>query len=63
MTKFGADGLEFSLFFWIEDPANGQMNVKSEVNLRILASLRAAGIEIPFPQRVVHMQSSPPAAD
>jgi small-conductance mechanosensitive channel len=54
-VKFGADGLEFSLFFWIEDPANGQMNVKSEVNLRVLRSLRDAGIEIPYPQRVVRV--------
>src|SRR4051812_18969434 len=23
LVKFGADGLEFSLFFWIQDPANG----------------------------------------
>jgi small-conductance mechanosensitive channel len=58
MVKFGADGLEFSLFFWIQDPANGQLNVKSDVNLRILQSLREAGIEIPFPQRVVRVISS-----
>jgi small-conductance mechanosensitive channel len=57
-VKFGADGLEFSLFFWIEDPANGQMNVKSEVNLRILQSLRMAGVDIPFPQRVVHVHAA-----
>jgi small-conductance mechanosensitive channel len=62
-VKFGTDALEFSLFFWIEDPANGQLSVKSDVNLRILASLRGAGIDIPFPQRVVHMQSTRPAAD
>ena len=55
LVKFGADGLEFTLQFWIADPQNGQMNVRSDVNLKILKSLRAAGIEIPFPQRVVHM--------
>jgi small-conductance mechanosensitive channel len=57
LVKFGADGLEFSLLFWIEDPANGQLNVRSEVNLRILKGLREARIEIPYPQRVVHMKS------
>jgi len=61
--KFGADGLEFTLFFWIEDPANGQANVKSDVNLRVLKSLREAGIEIPFPQRMVHMRAGFPASD
>jgi small-conductance mechanosensitive channel len=59
LGKLGADGLEFSLLFWIEDPANGQLNVRSEVNQRILEGLRAAGIEIPFPQRVVHMRTAP----
>lgn len=62
LAKFGADGLEFSLLFWIEDPANGQINVRSEVNLRILEGLRAAGVEIPFPQRVVHMKTPPEGA-
>ena len=57
-VKFGADGLQFSLFFWIEDPANGQLNVTSDVNLRVLAALRDAGIDIPYPQRVVHVQGA-----
>jgi small-conductance mechanosensitive channel len=61
LVKFGADGLEFSLFFWIDDPANGQLNVKSEINLRVLESLRAAGIDIPYPQRVVHVLPEVPA--
>ena len=61
LMRFGADGLEWTLQFWIEDPANGQSNVKSDVNLRILKGLREAGIEIPFPQRVLHMQRAPDA--
>jgi len=56
LVKFGADGLEFTLQFWIGDLQNGQMNVRSDVNLHILKSLREAGIEIPFPQRVVHLR-------
>lgn len=59
LVRFGADGLEFKLFFWIADPQNGQTNVTSDVNLRILAGLRAAGIEIPYPQRVVRWQEPP----
>ncbi|MDB5875150.1 MAG: putative small-conductance mechanosensitive ion channel [Ramlibacter sp.] len=56
LAKFGADGLEFTLQFWISDPNNGQLNVRSDVNLRILEGLREAGIEIPFAQRVVHVR-------
>jgi len=55
LVRFGADGLEFTVQFWIADPQNGQLPVKSEVNLRILKGLREAGIEIPFPQRVVRV--------
>jgi subfamily B ATP-binding cassette protein MsbA len=61
LARFGADGLEFTLLFWINDPSNGQLNVRSDVNLRILQGLRAAGIEIPFPQRVMHVKATSPA--
>ena len=40
--------------FWIRDPENGLGNVKSEVNLAVLEVLKREGVEIPFPQRVVH---------
>ncbi|MCC2632682.1 MAG: putative small-conductance mechanosensitive ion channel [Ramlibacter sp.] len=59
LVKFGADGLEFKLVFWIADPQNGAGAVVSDVNLRILKGLRAAGIEIPYPQRVMRMVPPP----
>ena len=52
--SFGADGLEFTLGYWVTDPENGAMNLRSAINKSILASLREHGIEIPYPQRVVH---------
>lgn len=54
LTAFGADGLEFTVGYWIKDPEGGQTNLRSEVNMAILAALRAHRIEIPYPQRVVH---------
>ncbi len=57
LANFGPDGLEFSLAIWITDPENGQLALRSEINLAILQGLRAAGIEIPYPQRVVHMKT------
>ena len=54
LSSFAADGMELTVSFWIRDAENGQGNVKSEVNLAILAVLNAQGIEIPYPQRVVH---------
>lgn len=56
LSAFGVDGLEFTLGYWMADPENGQLNLRSLVNLAILQSLRANHIEIPFPQRVVHMR-------
>jgi small-conductance mechanosensitive channel len=55
LSAFGADGLEFTLGYWINDPENGQLNLRSDINMAILAALRQHGIEIPFPQRIVHM--------
>lgn len=54
LTNFGADGLEFTLNYWMADPENGQQNLRSDINLRILQSLRDNHIDIPYPQRVVH---------
>lgn len=62
LTNFAADGLELTVWFWIADPVNGQSNVRSEVNLAILAVLDREGIEIPFPQRVMRYVGTPPAA-
>jgi small-conductance mechanosensitive channel len=57
LNEFGADGLNLILFFWICDPENGYANVRSEVNLAMLDLLNAQGIQIPYPQRVLHMRS------
>jgi small-conductance mechanosensitive channel len=58
LAGFGADGLDLAVVFWIGDPQNGQGNVKSDVNLALLRTLAAAGVHIPYPQRVLHQ--SPP---
>jgi small-conductance mechanosensitive channel len=54
LSAFAADGLELTLNFWIADPENGQGNVRSDVNQALLSTLAAAGVEIPYPQRVLH---------
>ncbi|UCV01533.1 mechanosensitive ion channel family protein [Acidovorax radicis] len=56
LSAFGADGLEFTVGFWISDPENGSLGLRSEINRAILSALRAHHIDIPFPQRVVHVQ-------
>lgn len=54
LSSFGADGLEFTVGYWVRDVENGQMNLRSDVNRAILATLRVHKIEIPYPQRVIH---------
>ena len=57
LSQFGADGLEFTVSYWIGDPENGQLALRSNINMLILAALREHKIEIPYPQRVMHMVS------
>lgn len=57
LVNFGADGLEFTLAYWIADIENGQGNLRSDINLRVLRELRAHGIDIPYPQRVIHTKA------
>ena len=54
VAEFAADGINLSILFWVDDPENGQGNVRSDVNLAVLDLLNAEGVEIPFPQRVMH---------
>jgi small-conductance mechanosensitive channel len=62
LSQFAPDGLELTVSFWIMDPENGTGNLRSAVNLAILRTLTARGVEIPYPQRVVHQPGLPVAA-
>jgi small-conductance mechanosensitive channel len=53
LANIGPDGLEFTLSFNIADPDNGQLNVRSDVNIAMLNGLRAANIGIAQTQRVL----------
>ena len=57
LTNFGADGLEFGAHYWVDEQQAGLLTLKSEINIRILQLLQVKGIEIPYPQRVVHTRS------
>ncbi len=55
LVEFGDSSINFVLRFWIKDPAKGVTNVKGEVLLELWDVLQEHGIDIPYPQRVVHM--------
>ncbi len=55
LSLFAADGLEWTVAFWIADPENGQLSVKSDIHIAVLKAFDAAGVVIPYPQRVVQL--------
>ncbi|MDE2492741.1 MAG: mechanosensitive ion channel [Alphaproteobacteria bacterium] len=62
LREFGDSSVNLEIRFWIEDPRNGTTNVKSEVMLQVWDSFHEVGITFPFPQRDVHIVSTPPGS-
>ncbi len=58
-TDFGDSSLDFELLVWITEPSR-QSPIKSELNFRIEKVLRERAIEIPFPQRDLHLRGNLP---
>ncbi|MEJ2051237.1 MAG: mechanosensitive ion channel, partial [Calditrichota bacterium] len=58
-TDFGDSSLNFSLRFWT-DNFEEWLNLKSEVTVMVSNALKEANIEIPFPQRDLHLRSVDP---
>ena len=54
---FGDSSLDFALLVWIGDPLL-HPRITSELRFAVDAAFREAGIEIPFPQRDIHVKSS-----
>jgi small-conductance mechanosensitive channel len=52
----GESSLDFELFFWIADFVEGK-RIRSEVLFKIFDVLKENNIEIPFPQRDLHIRS------
>ena len=59
---FGESSLDFELLGWIADPAN-RGRVQHELNCAIYKALNREKIEIPFPQRDLHVRSMPVPED
>ncbi|MEM1409894.1 MAG: mechanosensitive ion channel domain-containing protein [Pseudomonadota bacterium] len=58
LIEFGDNSVNFDLRFWITDPPNGIANVRSTILMKIWDGFAEDGIEIPFPQRDLHIRSS-----
>jgi potassium efflux system protein len=53
---FGESSLDFTVRFWIDDFQIG-LRLKSAITIALYKALNEAGIEIPFPQRDLHLRS------
>ena len=52
---FADSGIELELAVWINDPENGQANLKSALNVGIWKAFQQHDIEIPYPTRNVRI--------
>jgi small-conductance mechanosensitive channel len=56
-VAFGDSSINFELLIWINVRTTPRRRVRSELYYAIFAELAKAGIEIPFPQRDIHVRS------
>ncbi len=58
---FGDSSLDFHLRVWTSREVARPRALKSELYFAIFAAFKEEGVEIPFPQRDVHLKTLPPA--
>lgn len=57
-VDFGESSLDFQLFFWVSDSFFVE-HIKSQLRYVIDAEFRKNGVQIPFPQRDLHIKDRP----
>ena len=61
LLRYDDSAITYAIRYWIEDPMNG-ISVASEVGIAVWNAFSREGIEIPYPQRVLHMDAAIPNA-
>jgi len=57
LKQFGENGFAFELVVWSSEMSHRPSRFQSDLNFAIEEKFREAGIEIPFPQRDLHIRS------
>lgn len=57
LREYGDSSVNFLLFFWVDDIVKGRYLPQSDVMLSIWRKFKEHNIEIPFPQRDVHLKT------
>lgn len=55
---FGESSLDFRVFFWVPDFGLG-LETGSALGMAVNRAFREAEVEIPFPQRDLHLRTAP----
>ncbi|OUS19322.1 mechanosensitive ion channel protein MscS [Rhodobacterales bacterium 59_46_T64] len=63
LRGFGDSGIDFAVEFWVNGLDDGPNKYSSDVLFLIWNALKDAGIEIPYPHRVVEFKNGLPTAD
>jgi small-conductance mechanosensitive channel len=59
LTGFGDSTINLELRLWINDPQNGIGAIRSEILWGVWRKFKEHGIELPFPQRDLHLKTLP----
>jgi small-conductance mechanosensitive channel len=57
LENFGENAIEFKLVVWSSEMSARPSRYRSDINFAIAEKFREAGIELPFPQRDLHIRS------
>jgi len=57
-VEYGDNSINFELLFWINVRNTPRKKVRSRLYFSLFEEFKAAGIEIPFPQRDIHIRST-----
>jgi small-conductance mechanosensitive channel len=55
VLRFADSGIDLELGVWINDPENGQSNLRSSMNIAIWKAFAEHGIQIPYPRRDIRV--------
>lgn len=61
LIAFGESSIDHEILIWISDPEQGVGSVRSDILNRLWQLFKENGIEIPFPQRDIHVKEWPGA--
>lgn len=63
LHAFGDSAIQFEIQLWIDDPEAGVGNIRSDVLKRIWVLFKDHGVQLPYPQRDIHVKEWPAQAD